>query len=134
MSSLSDRFIARTLQSAGERMLESQKQAILTEVTERTGNLRMGRTVTVVSGQDGGTLLFEHRIYERFLDMKPRGTGTAKKKVYRIHNRFMMRMFNSVAYRLLHGFTDEVQAAMAEDIRKVADLGPISFGDGVARK
>lgn len=130
MSSISDRFIARTLQSAGERMLARQKEAILTEVTERTGNLRLGRTVTVISGQDGGTMIFEHRIYERFLDIRKPGTGKAKTKIRRIHNRFVMGMYNNVAYRLLHGFTDEVQAAMAEDIRRVASLGTITFGDG----
>ena len=133
MSQLSDRFIARTLQSAGQRMLASQREAILTEVTEHTGNLRLGRTITVISGQDGGTLLFEHRIYERFLDMRRPGTGSAKTKIRRIHNRFVMGMYNNVAYRLLHGFTDEVQAAMAEDIRKITTLGPISFGDGVQK-
>lgn len=133
MSNLSDRFIARTLQSAGQRMLSSQKEAILTEVTEHTGNLRLGRKVTVISGQDGGTLLFEHKIYERFLDMRQLGARSAKGKIRRIHNRFVMGMYNNVAYRLLHGFTDEVQAAMAEDIGRIAELGPISFGDGVQK-
>lgn len=129
MTRLSDRFIARTLQSAGERMLRSQKEAILSEVTEHTGNLRLRRSITVRQGQDGGTLDFRHTIYERFLDMKPGGAAAPKRKVRKIHNRFVMGMYNSVAYRLLNGFTEEVQAAMAEDIRKISDLGEISFGD-----
>ena len=59
MSQLSDRFIARTLQSAGQRMLASQREAILTaegKKQNRRVEVYMYASEEMVKEAEAGTL------------------------------------------------------------------------------
>lgn len=116
--SIRDRFVQETLRTEGERMLKRQGEAMREAVRFHTNELYSNRSISVSGGEFDGKLEFRHTLHERFLDLKSlrHGSVTVKrKKSRRIHNRFVWGMYNSVAERLLYGFTEEV----AESLRKM---------------
>ena len=109
-----ERFIISTLETEGWKFERSQGAAIQEAVKIRSGNILSARSIAVSSG-DGmdGRLTFTHTIYERFLDMKRRGTVRRRKR-RRIHNRFVFGAYSSIAKRLMYGFTEEVAASFRD--------------------
>ena len=103
-----ERFIQDTLSKEGRKMLEYQSKQIGSVLNSRTGRLLNSRSTRASSDR----LVFEHPIYERYLDMK-RISGK-KKKSRKIHNRYVFGAFSSIAERLMYGFTDEVAAQFRE--------------------
>lgn len=89
--------------------------AVVFVLDSRTGNLRRSRSTRASSDR----LVFEHPIYERYLDMK-RMSGK-KRKSRKIHNRYVFGAFSSIAERLMYGFTDEVAAQFREMSDKLGD-------------
>lgn len=89
--------------------------AVVFVLDSRTGNLRRSRSTRASSDR----LVFEHPIYERYLDMK-RISGK-KRKSRKIHNRYVFGAFSSIAERLMYGFTDEVAAQFREMSDKLGD-------------
>ena len=138
MASVEQRFIFRSLENAGTLMLQRQEIAMRQEITERTGSLRQGRKVTVSEeGAYGGRLIFDHVIYERFLDMKHRdpAAASAHRKQRNIHNRYVFGMYNSVIYRLLYGLTADVRSQMVKEIQEIQHIAPSIFnGTGITLK
>ena len=113
------RFVKSVLQEEGERMLEQQGRQIITRTKRRTGRLYSGRYIRVYGGSDDfdGVLTFTHTVYERFLDMKRvsgRSSGTRT-----IHNRFVMRAFGKIAYRLMNEYTEEMQQRMRREFEAI---------------
>lgn len=99
-----DRFIEDTLAKAGEEMYRRQTAEIAASVGSRSGTLLQSREVYT----SGSILSLVHPDYERFLDMR-RLHGREHKRT-RIHNRFVYSTYESIAYRLLHGVTEEFAA------------------------
>ncbi len=113
-----ERFIQDTLRQEGEKMIQAQGKRISSVLERRTGVLMSGRRAQASSDK----LTFTHPIYERFLDMKRRSTSSGRKGGKRrssgnrkIHNRYVFGAYNSIAQRLMYGFTDEV----AEQYRRL---------------
>lgn len=109
-----DRFIDSVLKEEGESMLESQGRQISAVLKKQSGYLQSGRTVRI----SDGVLIFDHPVYERFLDMKTRLASGKTKKGKRIHNRFTYGTFARIADRLMNGYTDEVAAKF----KKIDDI------------
>lgn len=99
-----DRFIEETLRSEGERMFARQSSAIAAATVRRSGRLLSGRRIT----SNGRMLTLTHPDYERFLDMRQL-SGNGKKTRRRIHNRFKFGTYQSIAERLMYGYTEEVR-------------------------
>lgn len=113
-----ERFIKETLERQGQRMLRRQGVAMEESLRFHTRETLTSRRIYVTEGTEmSGTLTFEHTVQERFLDLKRLRHGSEESRRPRnrkIHNRFVMSMYNAVANDLLYGFTQEV----AERIRK----------------
>lgn len=109
-----DRFIDSVLKEEGESMLESQGRQISAVLKKQSGYLQSGRTVRI----SDGVLIFDHPVYERFLDMKTRLASGKTKKGKRIHNRFTYGTFARIADRLMNGYTEEV----AVKFKKIDDI------------
>ena len=103
--SAKDRFVQDTLQKEGRKMIELQTAQIDKVLNVRTGNLLRSRTVRT----GNGILTFTHPIYERYLDIPERTASGRKKKSRRIHNRYTFGTFQSIARRLMYGYTEEVK-------------------------
>lgn len=108
------RFVSDVLKNEGEWLLKSQGRAIASNIGERTGRLKVTRSVSVSGGEGAsGTLSFTHTAYERFLDMKflSRG-GKSVRSNKRIHNRYVFGTYAAIAARLMYGLTDDVIASI----------------------
>lgn len=113
-----ERFIKETLESEGQRMLRNQGLAMEVGLRFHTGETYGRRRITVTEGDEmSGTLTFHHTVQERFLDLKRLRHGdteSKRPKSRRIHNRFVMGMYNAIARELMYGFTEEVAARIRE--------------------
>ncbi|MBQ9309885.1 MAG: hypothetical protein IJ222_03375 [Bacteroidales bacterium] len=114
------RFIRKVFTEEGNRLLEQQSQAIRSKVHERTGRLMRARNIWVYGGDGSsfdGMLTFTHTVYERFLDMKSIAGQRQKRRI--IHNRYMMKAYGRIAYRLMNEFADEVQESLRKEIEEI---------------
>lgn len=113
-----ERFIKETLESEGQRMLRNQGLAMEEGLRFHTGETYGRRRITVTEGDEmSGKLTFHHTVQERFLDLKRLRHGdteSKRPKSRRIHNRFVMGMYNAIARELIYGFTEEVAARIRE--------------------
>lgn len=103
-----ERFIQSVLKEEGDSMLDSQGRQISAVLKKQSGNLQRGRSVRVVGDQ----LIFDHPVYERFLDMTARLKSGRTRKGKKIHNRFTYGTFARIADRLMNGYTEEVAAKL----------------------
>lgn len=89
-----------------------------------TGNLEGDRKFSVTGGDEmDGKLTIKHLAYQRFLDIKKKGTKLAKgrrvrQKNYRIHNRFVFGHYYSIANRLMVDFTNDVAEGIKREFEK----------------
>ena len=117
-----ERFIKETLESQGRRMLRAQGQAMEEALRFHTGETYGRRHITVTEGGEmRGTLTFHHTVQERFLDMRSLRHGSTESnrpKSRRIHNRFVMGMYNAIAQELMYGFTEDVAARIREKMKQ----------------
>lgn len=100
-------------------MLRRQSSAILSKLETRTGTLERSRSVRVSPESDSfdGRMTFQHISYERFLDLRRLRYGSkVVSRKRRIHNRFVFGAYSRIAERLMYEFTDEVSAAIWEQI------------------
>lgn len=107
-----ERFIQDVLHEEGRKMLGYQTQQIERVTHSRTGNLRTNRFVRTSSDQ----LTLTHPIYERYLDIKRRGSAGRRRKSRKIHNRYVFGAYASIAERLMYGFTEEVAGQFRESV------------------
>lgn len=109
-----ERFIRKTLESEGQRMLRAQGLAMEEGLRFHTRETYGRRRITVSeSGEMSGTLTFTHTVHERFLDLRRLrhgSTDSSRPKSRRIHNRFVMGTYNAIARELMYGFTEDVAA------------------------
>ena len=114
-----ERFIKETLESQGQRMLRAQGLAMEEGLRFHTGETYGRRRITVTEGDEmSGTLTFHHTVQERFLDLKRLRHGSTESKrpkSRRIHNRFVMGMYNAIARELMYGLTEDVAARIREE-------------------
>ena len=105
-----DRFVSRVLREEGQELLTRQTSAIAASgLAVRSGSLLDGRFVHT----SPNTLTLVHPVYERFLDIKKSRINAARRKNYRIHNRFVYGSYASIADRLMNGYVEEI----AETVR-----------------
>lgn len=90
-----------------------------------TKRLINDRTVSVNQSDDlTAKLAFTFPAYARFLDIKRKVKRNKKTKAtkvkpgYRIHNRFVMGHYYSIAYRIKNEFTSAVADAIRKDLPK----------------
>ena len=106
-----DRFISQVLREEGQELLTRQTAAIESSgLAVRSGSLLDHRFVS----QSSSTLTLTHPVHERFLDIKKSRLKAARRKNYRIHNRFVYGTFATIADRLMNGYIEEI----AENVRK----------------
>ena len=118
--SVKARFIGNVLKEEGERMLRRQSSAILSKLESRTGTLENRRSVSVTSATDSfeGRMSFTHVSYERFLDLRRLHYGSkVVSRRRRIHNRYVFGAYSRIAERLMYEFTDEVAAAIRQQLQ-----------------
>ena len=117
-----ERFIRETLQSEGERMLRRQGAAMEESLRFHTSQTFLRRSITVTEGTEmSGTLAFTHTVQERFLDMRRLRHGSEQSRRpagRKIHNRFVMSMYNAVANELMYGLTKDVAARIRSEFEK----------------
>ena len=115
-----DRFIHKVLKEEGEKLLSSQTLVIGAKLESHTGALLNNRSAKAYGGNGDfeGVLVFEHPVYERFLDMPHLG-GREKGTKRKIHNRPILQTYNRVAARLMTEFTDAVQAQLRDEITDI---------------
>lgn len=117
-----ERFIKKTLESEGQRMLRAQGLAMEEGLRFHTGETFNLRSITVTEkGEMSGTLTFHHTVQERFLDMRRLRHGSTESKrpkSRRIHNRFVMGMYNAIARELMYGLTEDVAARIREEMEQ----------------
>ena len=111
-SLVEQQFVENILKSEGERLLKNQGAALAARLHFHSGNIISKRDVDVSSSNAfSGKLVLTHLAYLRFLDMKRVKYGDKSvKRNRRIYNRFVMRHYNSIAYRLLNDLTRETIA------------------------
>ena len=117
--SVKGRFVKSILAEEGREMLSRQGVAIASKLETRSGRLLDSRHVSV-SGDDSmdGRLTFEHAAYERFLDLRRVHYGSkVVSRKRRIHNRYVFGAYSTIAARLMYEFTDEVAAAIREQMQ-----------------
>lgn len=114
------RFIKQTLQKEGAVLLRRQTGAINQKLKRRTGNLLDSRRVDVYGGNDDfeAMMVFEHPVYERFLDMR-KLSNQDKGHKRDIHNRLVFSTYGRIAERLMYGFTDEVRDELKKEIEQI---------------
>lgn len=114
-----ERFIKETLESEGRRMLRAQGLAMEESLRFHTRETYARRHIIVTEdGEMSGTLTFTHTVQERFLDLRRLRHGSTESrrpKSRRIHNRFVMGMYNAIARELMYGFTEDVAARIREN-------------------
>ncbi len=114
-SLVEQRFVEEVLTSEGARLLKNQANAMRARIKFRTGNILSARKTSISNGK----LVFEHAIYERFLDINVRKGGTRSRG---IHNRFFYGHAITIRQQLGYGYTEEVigrlQAALDPNIGK----------------
>lgn len=105
------RFVAEVLKARGRDMIARQDREIRKKIKFHSNKLVDTRRVKVASESDAysGNLSYVHVDYERFLDLK-RGRRADGKRVKRrrIHNRFVMGAYYSIARDLMFGLTEDV--------------------------
>ena len=113
-SLVEQRFVEEVLTSEGQRLLKNQEAAFAARLHFHTGRIASERKAEVSSPENmSGKLTMTHMAYERFLDMRTIRRGAKefrRKKPIRVHNRFIIAHFNTIAYRLANDFTDAVVA------------------------
>ena len=101
-------FVREVLQEEGAKIISQQNQAIGKYKIKRSALSpllnSMQRSVTTDDTFDG-ELSLKHIIYQRFLDMKFRGTKRNRK--YPIHNRIIYGHLNNIIYKLQYYFTQD---------------------------
>lgn len=123
MSYTKNEFVKRILQDEGQRLKRNQGIEIAKRLKFHTYNLINDRHISVTSGDDmDGQLSLTHPAYQRFLDIKRKIRNKRTNKVYtkryRIHNRFVMGHYYSIANRLMNELTDDVAAAIKKDFQQ----------------
>lgn len=117
-----ERFIKETLESEGRRMLRAQGLAMEESLRFHTRETYARRHIIVTEdGEMSGTLTFTHTVQERFLDLRRLRHGSTESrrpKSRRIHNRFVMGMYNAIARELMYGFTEDVAARIREEMER----------------
>lgn len=100
-----DRFITQVLREEGQELLTRQTAAIeSSNLAVRTGSLLDDRRIS----QTSDTLTLTHPVHERFLDIKKSRMKTARKRNYRIHNRYVYGTYATIADRLMNGYVEEI--------------------------
>lgn len=106
-----DRFVTKVLREEGQELMTRQTAAIESSgLSIRSGSLLEDRWIS----QRSDTLTLTHPVYERFLDIKKSRLKAARRKNYRIHNRFVYGAYASIADRLMNGYIEEI----TETVRK----------------
>lgn len=113
------RFVGQVLREQAKEMLRLQEATLRKKLKFHTGVLMERRSITVSDGNEtmDGRLSFQHVDYERFLDIRFRvktKTGGYKTRNLRIHNRFVIGCYYSIARNLMFGFTEQIK----ENLRK----------------
>ena len=116
-------FVRRILKDESARLERNQGLQMRKLLHFHTGTLEREREFNV-SHQSGleGKLIFKHRAYQRFLDLrkKPiikRGRRLRRKR-YPIHNKFVFGHYYSIANRLMVDFTNEVAAGLKREMER----------------
>ena len=108
------RFVQNVLEEEGQAMLRRQSSALSSRLESRSGHLISSRRVETSGGVDmDGILSFTHPDYERYLDIAKPAKGKRRR---RIHNRYTFGAYQRIAERLMYEFTDDVAAAIREQM------------------
>lgn len=125
MSYIKSEFIRQVLEDEGNRLRKNQGIEIEKRLKFHTKRLYNDRSTTVTQSEElSGNLQFRFPAYERFLDIKrkvkrnKKSKATKIKKGYRIHNRFVMGHYYSIAYRLQNEFSAEVASTIKKDLQR----------------
>ncbi len=114
-------FVKKILTEEGETFDKNQSAAIGKLLNFHSHKLETGRSYSVTSGNElDGKLTMSIPAYGRVLDIKPKNRKYSsinrknlndrrvKRKAYPIYNRFVFGHYNTIAYRLMYGLTNEV--------------------------
>lgn len=126
MSIIEKRFIEHVLREEGVRFLRNQGREIRKQLVFHTKRLINDRVARVYgTGDMSATLEITHPAYQRFLDIKQgtqrkrKGAGKRKSaKGYRIHNRFVMGHYLSIAFRVQNDLTEEMRTLIRREWKK----------------
>lgn len=119
---IKQRFVAQVLRKQAQEMLQLQEATLRKKLNFHTGVLMERRAVNVSDGNGSmdGRLSFRHVDYERFLDIRlkiMKKEGGYKNRNLRIHNRFVMGCYYSIAKNLMFGFTEQVRENLKRNMQ-----------------
>jgi len=122
MSYIKDEFVKAILLDEGKRLIRNQGAEIERRLKFHSNRLLNDRTTAVTAeDQMDGQLSLTHPAYERFLDIKRKVRSKKTNRVYtrrfRIHNRYVMGHYYSIANRLMNELTDDVAQAIKKDFQ-----------------
>jgi len=124
MSYIKDEFVKRVLQDEGKRLIKNQGAEITRRLKFHSNRLFSERTISV-SGDNSmdGQLSYTHTAYQRFLDIKrkirSKQTNRTITRRFRIHNRYIMGHYYSIANRLMNEMTEEVVQSIKKDFQNI---------------
>ncbi len=114
-------FVSSVLRETAEKIRQQQQKTAVDWGLFETGELykMLVGHFSVGNIEGGGKLDMHYLTYARFLDMKnPR--RQVRKQGYHIYNRIVFgRLYNSALPRLKYGFTDDIKAQIAAELKQI---------------